>query len=91
MNFFATEALLGGVAIDGLSENEPFVVTDRNVTLSLVLADGSPYEFMLEESFAGAVSVTVVPEPDSACLLVLLLPFLCVRARRLNSRNGRRS
>ena len=72
LNFFATEALLNGAPI-GLIENEPFVVTDRDVTLSLVLEDGSPYEFQLFDKIAGTVSVTVVPEPNNSWILALLL------------------
>jgi hypothetical protein len=46
-HLLGTEFLLDGIEIPGLVMDEPFTVTDRNVTLSGVLADGTPFDFDL--------------------------------------------
>jgi hypothetical protein len=47
INLFGTEFQLGGVEIPGLDMDQPFTITDRNVTLTGILADGSPFSFDL--------------------------------------------
>ena len=49
-NLFGTDFLLNGVEIPSLVIDEPFTVTDRDVTLSGVLADGSPFSFELNST-----------------------------------------
>jgi hypothetical protein len=48
LNVFGTQFMLAGRDItSSLSEDVPFIVNDRNVTLTGFLADGSPFEFQL--------------------------------------------
>ena len=53
MNLFGTNFELNGLPIPGLTPNEAFTVTDRNVTLSGLLTDGSPFSFDLNTDYTG--------------------------------------
>jgi len=61
VNFFGTEFFLDNEPID-LTLDEEFVITDRNVTLTGILQDGSSIETSLNTVF-GAFSG---PNPDGA-------------------------
>lgn len=61
VNFFGTEFSLDDEPID-LTLNEEFVITDRNVTLTGLLQDGSPIETSLNTVFGGFSS----SNPDGA-------------------------
>jgi hypothetical protein len=52
LHFYGTEFLLDGVPIDGLEYGEAFEITNRNVTLTGLLADGSPLSVELNSVFA---------------------------------------
>jgi hypothetical protein len=47
INFRGTEFQLDGVPIEGLVAGTPLKITDRDVTLSGLIADGSPFSFEL--------------------------------------------
>ena len=60
--------------------DEPFAISDRDVTLSGTLEDGSLFSFGLDSSFdnsgdffdlGATLTVTLVPEPGSLALLGL--------------------
>lgn len=54
MNLFGTQFVLDGTDItDSLSVNVPFTVNDRDVTLSGLLHDGSPFSFDLKREYVG--------------------------------------
>lgn len=52
VNLFGSSFFLDGVELTGLVSGEAFTITDRDVTLSGLLADGSPFEFDLNSSNA---------------------------------------
>lgn len=93
VNLFGTEFLVDGVPIDSLDVGESLTITDREITLSGRLADGSPFEFELNSGLraefssldyfdAGAtLTVTLVPEPTAICLVLGGIMGLCVRSR----------
>jgi len=69
-----------GMLLDALKVGEVFTITDRDVTLSGLLADGSPFSFDLNttgisgDSFSQGTTLTVtlvVPEPASFAMLML--------------------
>ena len=47
INITGREFFIDGVEINGLVLDEPLTITDRNVTLSGLLADGQPFSFDL--------------------------------------------
>lgn len=61
VNLFGTEFALDGVTLD-LTVGDEFVINQRNVNLSGILADGSPIETDLNTSFGGFFS----SNPDGA-------------------------
>jgi hypothetical protein len=51
VNIFGSQFTLGGIDITAsLAEDMPFTITDRNVTLAGILADGTPFDFLLNSS-----------------------------------------
>lgn len=50
VNLFGTEFLLNGEEVDGLAYGMPFEVTNREMTLSGTLADGSPFSIDLSSN-----------------------------------------
>lgn len=90
-NLFGKYFLLDGVPLSGLAEGEAFTITDRDVTLSGILSDGTPFSFDLNSQRnlgdyfdpEAILTVTlVVPEPSSWALLAALCCLL-VCGRRL--------
>jgi hypothetical protein len=80
VNLFGTSFFLDGVELVDLVLDEAFIITDRDVTLTGVLADGSVFAFDLnsanavgEDFFnAGAtLTVTLVPAPGAAGVLAI--------------------
>lgn len=74
LNLTGTDFEIDGVDIPGLVFDQPFIVNDRNVTLSGVLTDGSQFSFDLNsqfvsnEDFFDAIDATVrvtLIEPSS--------------------------
>jgi hypothetical protein len=72
VNLIGTQFVLGGLDITAsLSQNSPFTISNRNVTLSGLLADGSPFSFDLmttnppnSDFFAtGAVLTVTLAQP----------------------------
>ena len=80
-NLFGSNFFLDGVSLDGrLTEGQAFTIEDRNVTLTSVLADGSPFSYNLPSAenpaFNPDINLTVtlvssVPEPGSLTLIGL--------------------
>lgn len=79
LNIRATSAFLSGVPISTPLGQET-TITQRNVTLSGVLQDGSPYSLDLTSTFGGigdfvpveaTVTVTLVPEPATAMTIAI--------------------
>ena len=92
VNLLGTEFFLNGLLLDELTLGETLTISDRDVTLSGILADGSPFSFDLnstdqrgEDFFAPGAILTVtlveliVPEPSA---LALLLPGGATLVRR---------
>ena len=66
LNLTGTEFLLDGVLLDSLVAGEAFTINDRDVTLSGLLADGTPFEFdlnatniFIEDFFSPESTLTV--------------------------------
>ena len=93
MNFFGTEFRLDGVLI-GLDVDQTIIINSRNVTLSGVFADGTPFDFDLntgqqlgdffDSTATITVTLTAIPEPTTSGLLVLSVMALAGRRRRQN-------
>ncbi|MEM8866121.1 MAG: hypothetical protein AAGF31_11310 [Planctomycetota bacterium] len=73
------EFAIDGVGLNDLTPDDPFVVDDRDVTLSGLLADGTPFAFDLNRSFAldqdhfhpaALLTLTLVPEPATGTLVL---------------------
>ena len=94
VNLLGSEFFLDGELLDTLTFGDPFTISDRGVTLSGTLEDGSLFSFDLNSSFVGfeedlfelgatlTVTVTVVPEPGSLTLLGLGGLTTMLRRRR---------
>ena len=81
-NLTGTEFFLNGQSISGGAVGNPLIIQEREVTLSGILLDGSPFSFFLNSVLEptrtqdlfqadAIVTVTVVPEPDSAVICLL--------------------
>ena len=92
VNLIGTEFFLDGSELEGFIVGEPFTVTDRDMTLSGLLADGSPFSFELNSGFSDShdffslgatLTVTSVPEPSCIVLAIAatLLTGGCLRDR----------
>lgn len=89
-NFFGTEFRIDGVLIDMLPTDQPQTIADRDVVLSGILSDGSPFSFDLisdarsqtaRDFFAVDSIVTItrtIPEPASLLLLAIGVGSLSV-------------
>lgn len=75
LNLFVRSAAINGAPVAGLQFGLPITIADRDVDLSVVLADGTPYVLPLTRPINGApgrytfyngstVTVTQVPEPS---------------------------
>ena len=102
INLFGSEFFLDGVLLDTFDIGESLVITDRNRLLSGLLADGSEFEFELNDSFSNnegdffasgsTLTLTLlesnaVPEPSGT--VVLALAGLTLLQRRKRSADGR--
>ncbi len=91
VNLFGTEFLLDDERLDALILGDPLTISNRSgQTLSGTLADGSTFSFALNDSdnfsddfFAvdALLTVTLVPEPNSALFLLLGCSGLFARWR----------
>lgn len=90
VHLFGSEFMLDGVRLDTLTHGKAVEITEREVTLSGLLADGSDFSFLLRTRFntqtdifsSGALlTVTLVPEPTSLMLLTALSGLLLFRVR----------
>jgi len=88
------EFFVDGSPIPGLSPGNLVEILDRNVTISGILADGSPFSFPLNAvsplrhpgqgdvfSYDATLMVTLVPEPSSLLLASLAGLLFCSRRR----------
>ena len=89
VNLFGTHFLLDSLDITAsLTQNVPFTISDRDVTLSGLLADGSAFSFLTNNvRSGGTLTVTLVPEPN-AIVLVLVLCGICAFGRSAGRRVG---
>jgi hypothetical protein len=79
INLIGFSFVLDGVDLaPGMTPDDIFPITDRDVVLEGVLADGSPFSFDLNSNFSNfldffdpnaTLTVTLVPEPGSLVLL----------------------
>ncbi|MDZ4656977.1 MAG: PEP-CTERM sorting domain-containing protein, partial [Bythopirellula sp.] len=104
VNLFGKQFFLNGVDLSSfLVPGQSFVITDRNVPLIGVLADGTPFDFLLASSggrtpttdvfqTSSTLSVTlVIPEPASFLLMMMSFAGLSLRSSRLPASGGRKS
>ena len=91
VNLVGTEFYLNGIELSDLELFEPFMIADRDVTLTGLLADGNAFEFELNSRFSsnadffdpGAIlTVTLVPEPMTFELLTMACGLLLLNRRR---------
>lgn len=89
VNLFGTEFFLDGVRLDTLSADTPFKIDARDVVLSGVLADGSPFSLDLNSSqspgsvyFQYGSSVSVILVPESSSLLFMAFDGFTLAHRR---------
>ncbi|QDU58795.1 hypothetical protein [Aeoliella mucimassa] len=88
-----SEFYLDGIPIEGLGLEEPFELTERDVTLSGVLQDGSPFSFDLNSTSVdnndyfspdASLYIAQVPEPQALALFVsTALLAIVLRTRQL--------
>lgn len=52
INIIGREFFIDGQQLDTLAQGEAFTITDRNVTLSGLLANGEPFSFQLNSAFS---------------------------------------
>lgn len=69
VNLFGTEFLLGGEPITGLTLGEAYTVSDRGVTISGVLGDGSAFGF---SGFTGGRGGSYTFSPDATLTVTLV-------------------
>jgi len=90
VNLFGTEFFLDGVELTDLQPDRGFVIRERGVTLSGLLADGSAFEFDVTDDLFSAtdyfdprtmVTVTLVPAPPASGAMALI-GIAAVRRRR---------
>ena len=102
INLFGSDFSLNGELLDGLALGETFTITDRSVTLSGLLDDGSPFSFDLNnlddfELLGGdptldlflpeaTVTVTLTSVPEPTSTAILLLGCGLVGMRRTKSK-----
>ena len=95
VNILGSEFFIDGLELETLLLGESFTVTDRDVTLSGLLADGEQFSFDLNsldpldvgDFFSSGATLTVtltspVPEPSSAALIGLVVAMGFSRRRR---------
>ncbi len=82
INIFGREFFLDGQPVTGTTINEARTITEREIVLSGLLADGSPFSFNLDpfvpsgvDSFPidATINVTVVPVPEPKSLTIIWL------------------
>ena len=89
LNILGSEFVLDGVPLD-LQLGQTLVITQRDVTLTGFLADGSAFDFLLDSTFGSGANpffdsgatltvTNVIPEPVSALLFLAGLPLLLRR------------
>ena len=77
VNLFGSDFVLDGVLLDNsLTTDDAFTIVDRNVTLSGLLADGSPFSFDLSTAFVAFGDVDDRFEFDAALTVTLVSPVL---------------
>jgi hypothetical protein len=105
INFRGTEFYLNGEPILGLISGRPTLIADRDVMLSGVLADGSPFSFELggtdwEQKWSTSIpydffaagstlTITLVPEPSDLITAVLCLSLYALDIRRRSVHKSR--
>ena len=88
LNIFGTDFLIDGISIEGLGAGDSFLVSDRDVTLSGFLTDGSffSYELLSTGTFELANlkvnQVSAVPEPSSLVILAFGVNLMILRRRK---------
>jgi hypothetical protein len=92
VNFFGSEFQIDGSVLNNLLPGETFTITDRDVTLSGVLAGGEQFSFDLNTArspgndfFSPEATLTVtiaVPEPTSLTLIAMVLTMGFAQRRR---------
>ena len=92
VNLLGTEFFVDGVRLESLQPDDPFLIADRDVTLSGTLLDGSTFDFSIDTSDDDPTTstftvstVSAIPEPSGFALL-LVGGVVCLLNRRRDDR-----
>ncbi|MEM6499995.1 MAG: hypothetical protein AAF709_25215, partial [Pseudomonadota bacterium] len=94
VNLFGTSFFVNGVELDDLVLGEAFFITGRNTMLTGILADGSLFDFDLNDTvtfgsdlFAqdATLTVTLVPAPGAAGMLAVAGVATALRRRQIGT------
>ena len=94
VNLIGTSFVLAGIDLTpGLSPGESVSITDQDVYLEGLLADGSPFSFHIEENLSvlpdAIWTITLVPEPSILCVVAMGLMGILCRDRRYSANSYR--
>jgi len=95
LNLIGTEFLLDGELLENLAIEQPFIITNRDLTLSGTLLDGSRFSFDLSafafdisDSATLSVTLSAIPEPSSIALMLFACVGLACGRRRVHLPKG---
>ena len=74
VNLLGTEFFVDGVRLESLQPDDPFLIADRDVTLSGTFLDGTPFDFFIgtndDDPTTSTVTVSIIPEPSGLAILL---------------------
>lgn len=87
VNLSGSDFALDGVLLNNLVSDQAFTILDRDVTLTGLLEDGSPFSFDLDDNsfFFSTLTVKLSPVPEPTSMAFLLLGCGLAGMRRVRS------